>query len=108
MSFLLQPWHLLLLVIAGRTLGRGLLEQLATIVTPNTILRWHRTLSAAKWNYNDRKKAGREKVGEERGEERCQERKWKRCQEPFVAGRGKHCHGRICVFDIARTLSATI
>jgi hypothetical protein len=80
MSFLLQPWHLLLLVIAGRTLGRGLLEQLATIVTPNTILRWHRTLSAAKWNYNDRKKAGRE----------------------------KHCHSRICVCDIARTLSATI
>jgi putative transposase len=104
----LQPWHLLLLVIAGRaqqdqqktidylfaeneilrkklgkkrilltdaerrrlavkgkTLGRRLLEQLATIVTPDTILRWHRTLIAEKWNYNDRKKPGRPAVSDE-------------------------------------------
>jgi hypothetical protein len=26
----------------------------------------------------------------------------------MLAGEEKHCHGRICVCDIARTLSATI
>src|SRR6185437_10585599 len=108
MSFILQSWHLLLLVLAGaarhdqqktidyllaenqilrkklgtkrvvltdaerrrlavkgKTLGRRLLEQLATIVTPDTILRWHRALIAEKWNYNGRKKAGRPKIGDE-------------------------------------------
>ena len=30
------------LAVQGKVLGRKLLEQLATIVTPDTILRWHR------------------------------------------------------------------
>ena len=30
------------LAIQGKLLGRKLLEQVATIVTPGTILRWHR------------------------------------------------------------------
>lgn len=45
--------------------GRRLLEQLATIVTPDTILRWHRELVAAKWNYTDRKRVGRPAVSNE-------------------------------------------
>jgi putative transposase len=53
------------LAVKGKTLGRRLLEQLATIVTPDTILRWHRTLIAEKWNYNDRKKPGRPAVSDE-------------------------------------------
>src|SRR5262249_1300037 len=35
----------------GRRLGRRLLRQVATIVTPDTILRWHRQLIARKWTF---------------------------------------------------------
>jgi putative transposase len=103
MKSLLQPWQLLLLILAGwinhreqdvieylraenrvlreklgkkrilldddqrrclavksKILGRKMLEQVATIVTPDTILRWHRQLVAAKWDYSRRhKKIGR-------------------------------------------------
>jgi len=48
------------LAVKGKILGRKMLEQLATIVTPDTILRWHRQLVAAKWDYSGhRKKIGR-------------------------------------------------
>jgi len=39
------------LAAKGKTLGRRLLAQVATIVTPDTILRWHKRLIAAKWTY---------------------------------------------------------
>jgi putative transposase len=48
------------LVVKGKILGRKMLERVATIVTPDTILRWHRELIAAKWDYSERhKKIGR-------------------------------------------------
>ena len=43
----------------GKRLGRRLLIQVATIVTPDTILRWHHRLIAAKWTYPAKKRVGR-------------------------------------------------
>jgi len=42
----------------GKVLGRKLLERVATIVTPDTILRWHRRLIAMKWTFT-RSRRGR-------------------------------------------------
>ena len=39
------------LAVKGKAIGRRALRQLAKIVPPDTILRWHRTLIAAKWTY---------------------------------------------------------
>jgi hypothetical protein len=39
------------LATKGRRLGRRLLRQVATIVTPDTIRRWHRQLIARKWTF---------------------------------------------------------
>ena len=110
MSFVLQPWQFLLIVLAGwinrdqqaaieylraenrvlkellgkkrvllnddqrrrlavpgKVLGLQKLRDLAGIVTPETILRWHRQLIAAKWDYSEkrRKTAGRPAVPQE-------------------------------------------
>src|SRR5271165_6442676 len=35
-------------------LGRKVLSELETLVTPDTLLRWHRELVASKWNYSQR------------------------------------------------------
>ena len=43
------------LATIGARLGRRLLTQVATIVTPDTILRWHRQLIARKWTYSLRR-----------------------------------------------------
>lgn len=50
-----------ILAVKGQSLGRKTLMELNTIVTPDTILRWHRNLVARKWDYNQRraKRAGR-------------------------------------------------
>src|SRR6267142_5565858 len=39
------------LAARGQRLGRRALNQVATIVTPDTILRWHRRLIAQKWTF---------------------------------------------------------
>ena len=100
MSFILQPWQLLLMILAGwvhreqqerieylrtenqvlkekfgkkrillnddqrrrlavkgKILGRKRLQEIGTLFTPDTILRWHRTLVAQKWDYSQRRKS---------------------------------------------------
>ena len=52
------------LAAKGKELGRNLLEEFATIVTPDTILRWHRQLVARKWTYPHRQ-IGRPSVSRE-------------------------------------------
>jgi putative transposase len=47
------------LALRAKVLGRKLLSQLDTLVTPDTLLRWHRELVARKWNYAHRRKPGR-------------------------------------------------
>jgi len=49
------------LAVHGHRLGRRRLGEVATIVTPDTILRWHRQLIARKWTYAKRR-GGRQGV----------------------------------------------
>ena len=43
------------LAVLGQRLGRAVLREVATLVTPDTILRWHRELIARKWTYARRR-----------------------------------------------------
>ncbi|MBI5758456.1 MAG: hypothetical protein HZA46_08065 [Planctomycetales bacterium] len=52
------------LAVKGKALGRWRLSELATVVTPDTILRWHRKLIAQKWDHCDQRKSpGRPRTG---------------------------------------------
>ena len=50
------------LAAKGKLLGRKLLREFATIVKPDTILRWHRTLIARKWDYSSKHRFGRPRI----------------------------------------------
>ena len=52
------------LAVKAKALGRQLLGEIATIVTPDTLLAWHRKLIARKWTYA-RKGVGRPRVAQE-------------------------------------------
>jgi putative transposase len=52
------------LAAKGRRLGRRVLRQVATIVTPDTILRWHRQLIARTWMFTP-KRPGRPGITQE-------------------------------------------
>ena|SRR5689334_15219638 len=47
------------LAAKGHRLGRRLLSRVATILTADTILRWHRRLIAEKWSYRGSDPGGR-------------------------------------------------
>jgi hypothetical protein len=52
------------LAVKGKALGRRALRELATIFTPDTILRWHRELIAQKWDFSNlKKRIGRSRIG---------------------------------------------
>jgi hypothetical protein len=46
----------------AHALGRKVLNEMETLVTPDTLLRWHRQLVASKWNYTQRRGPGRPRV----------------------------------------------
>lgn len=47
------------LAVRAKALGRKLLSEIDTLVTPDTLLRWHRELVARKWNHVHKRKPGR-------------------------------------------------
>ena len=49
----------------ARAVGRKGLGELGTIVTPETLLRWHRKLVVQKWTFVERRRPGRPGTGEE-------------------------------------------
>jgi putative transposase len=54
------------LAVKGKVLGKKALAEICSIVTPETILRWHRELIAKKWDYSKcRKKVGRPRMEKE-------------------------------------------
>jgi putative transposase len=56
------------LAAIGKKLGKQALEEIATIVKPDTILAWHRKLTARKFDGSQpRKFVGRPKIGAEVG-----------------------------------------
>jgi len=53
------------LAVKGKLLGRKVLGEVASIVTPDTILRWHRMLIAKKYDGSSRRGPGRPRVKDE-------------------------------------------
>src|SRR5437773_11423357 len=51
-----------LLARKAKAVGRNALLKLDTIVSPDTLLRWHRRLVAQKWNFVERRGAGRTSI----------------------------------------------
>jgi transposase InsO family protein len=55
----MHPTILTLLAAKGKRLGRRFLGEVCTIVTPDTILRWHRQLIARKYDGSGKRQRGR-------------------------------------------------
>src|SRR5260370_31909589 len=53
------------LAVKAKELGRKLLAQVATIVTPETLMAWHRKLIAQKYNGSSFRTPGRRRTAEE-------------------------------------------
>jgi putative transposase len=55
------------LSVRAKELGRKLLAEVATLVTPDTLLAWHRKLIAQKYDGHERRGPGRSRTREELG-----------------------------------------
>jgi putative transposase len=53
------------LAVRAKGLGRKLLAEVATLVTPDTLLVWHRKLIAQKYDGHNKRGPGRPRTGEE-------------------------------------------
>src|SRR3954470_13736603 len=53
------------LAVRAKGLGRKLLAEVASLVTPDTLLAWHRKLIAQKYDGHDKRGPGRPRTGEE-------------------------------------------
>jgi len=53
------------LAVLGKVLGRKMLNEICSIVTPDTIMRWHRKLIANKYDGSKARKSGRPRVMQE-------------------------------------------
>src|ERR671933_2508870 len=53
------------LAVRAKGLGRKLLAEVATLVTPDTLLAWHRKLIAQKYEGHDKRQPGRPRTGKE-------------------------------------------
>jgi hypothetical protein len=92
------------LAAKGKALGRRVLRQIAIIVTPDTILTWHRILIASRWTY-PRKRVGRPGVMKEiRGlivQMAEENRSWGYAR---IQGQLKHLDHRVARSTIAKVL----
>ena len=92
------------LAAKGKPLGRKVLDTIATIVTPDTILAWHRKLIAAKWTY-PRKRVGRPGVMKEiRGLIVRMAKENPSWGYARIQGQLKHLDHRVARSTIAKTL----
>src|SRR4051794_20512336 len=53
------------LAVRAQRVGRKLLAEVATLVTPDTLLAWHRKLIAQKYDGHDKRGPGRPRTGKE-------------------------------------------
>jgi len=51
--------------LAAKALGRKALDQITTLVTPDTLFRWHREAVNKKWDYSKNRKPGRPNINVE-------------------------------------------
>ena len=87
-------------------LGRQMLRELATIVTPDTLLRWHRQLIARKWTYAKQSQTRRRVVAEIRQLVRRMAEENPRWGYTRIQGALKNLGHRVGRSTIARILRA--